>query len=174
MAQSLFIDFMNRHGSIGPAGFGKCDFRSCFFGLEKIANRFVFKVTQRFKLRKWMFDRKGVPEFLHAPKQECLVVRAFDEELQLRMLICDAECGRRSLPVIDFVAAAIDLFAQAFPPELLELESKLPKRLRIREQHQNFFASFTLKDELNKCCGQSGVFKEALPRLNHALPGSLH
>src|SRR5215471_19361157 len=121
-----------------------------------------------------MLDRKRVPEFLLIPKQECLVVRTFDEELQLRMLICDAECGSRRLPVIDFVATAIDLFAQAFTPELLEPECKLPKRLRIRKQHQNCFASFTLQDELNECCGQCGVFKKALPRLNHALPGSLH
>src|SRR5690242_20369343 len=98
-----------------------------------------------------MINRNRVPELIHIPKQERLVAGTFNEELQLRMLVGDAQSCRRCLAIIDFVSATVDFLSQTFAPQLLEPKRKFPERLRIREQHQNAFSSFPLQNELNEC-----------------------
>ena len=80
-----------------------------------------------------MPDGKLFVEILHGPEEKRFVVRAFNEELKLRVLVGDAQRGRGCLAIEDFAAAPVELLAETFTPELFEPECEFPQRLRIRE-----------------------------------------
>src|SRR5262245_43313532 len=99
-----------------------------------------------------MLDRQTIPEFFHIPEQECLVVRPFNKQLKLGVLVRYTQCGRWRLAVVDVAASPVQLFAQAFSPELFEPEREFPQRLRVWEQNQDLFAAFSLENKFNKSC----------------------
>src|SRR5262249_44212095 len=133
-----------------------------------------FEVGHRVETTERVVQWHTFPEFLHGPEHERLVVWALDEQLQLRMLIGNAQrCGRR-LAVKHFAVATIELLAETFAPELLKPESELPQRLRVWKEDKDSFLTLAFKYELNKRANQCGVFEERFLRLQNGSLRAFH
>src|SRR6185295_12702754 len=97
------------------------------FRFEKLGDSSAFQITHRIECRVRMRDLECFLELAHGPEEERFIVRALDEELQLRVLVGNAESCRRRLSIEDLAFLAVISLAQAFSPQLFEPECEFPK-----------------------------------------------
>src|SRR4030095_12984176 len=113
-------------------------------------------------------------EFTDRPEEKGLVVWSLDKELQLRMLVGYAESRSRGLPAVHLVVPPVEFLTEAFSPQLLEPERKLPKRLGVGKQHENGFPELMVENPLDKGGGKGRIFEERPLGLNRGLGSSAH
>ena len=131
----FFVHAVERHRAIGPAAFHHRRGGGAPLGVDQLGQRLAGERIERREANVRVRNLARRVEALDGPEGEHLVVRPFNVQLHLRMLVGRAQGGHRRLPGMHGLALAVLRLAQRFRPQLPEPEGGAPQMIRVRKGH---------------------------------------